>query len=133
MVLIGRALLTWLILLAVMMVNGSIRVLLLQPRLGEDPARQAACGTGILLVLGLTALLLPWLGEVDGRGLLAAGFCWLVFTVAFEFLFGHYVAGASWASLLVEYDLGRGRLWPLVLLTVLVAPWLVSRVRDRRA
>jgi hypothetical protein len=128
----GRALLAWLVLLAAMMVNGSIRVLVLQPRMGEDPARQAACGTGILLIFGLTALLLPWLAST-GPGHLAVGFSWFLCTVAFEFLFGHYVAGASWVSLLAEYDVGRGRLWSLVLLSVLVAPWLVSRLRGRRA
>ncbi len=132
MLLLVRSLLTWLVLLAAMMVNGSIRVLALQPRIGEDPARQAACVTGILLILGLTTLLLPWLGEVGGRGLLVVGCSWLALTVAFEFLFGHYVAGASWASLLVEYDIRRGRLWPLVLLGVLLAPWLASRIRGRR-
>jgi hypothetical protein len=129
---LGRALVAWLVLLAAMMVNGSIRVLVLQPRLGEDPARQAACLTGILLIFGLTVLLLPWLGGVDAAGLLAVGFFWLVFTVAFEFLFGHYIAGASFRSLLAEYDVGRGRLWSLVLLSVLVAPSLASRVRGRR-
>jgi hypothetical protein len=120
--LLGRAGLLWLVLLAVMMVNGTFRVLVLQPRLGEDAARQAACLTGILLILGTAAPLRPWLGPLGSAGLLAVGFSWLVLTVAFEFLFGHYVAHASWAALAAEYDVSRGRLWPLVLLTVLVAP-----------
>jgi hypothetical protein len=51
--------------------------------------------------------------------------------VAFEFLFGHYLGGATWESLLADYDLRQGRLWPLVLVTVLVAPWLASLVRSR--
>jgi hypothetical protein len=127
-----RALAAWLVLLAAMMVNGSIRVLVLQPRLGEDTARQAACGTGILLVFGLTALLLPRLGGAAAPSPLTVGVCWLACTVAFEFLFGHYVAGASWASLLEDFDVSRGRLWSLVLLSVLAAPWAVSRARGLR-
>jgi hypothetical protein len=125
--LLGRAGAAWLVLLAVMMVNGTFRVLVVQPRLGEDAARQAACVTGIVLILGTTALLRPWLGPIGAGGLVAVGVSWLVLTVAFEFLFGHYVARMSFASLAAEYDVARGRLWPLVLVTVLVAPWIASR------
>jgi hypothetical protein len=56
----------------------------------------------------------------------------LALTAAFELLFGRYVAGASWESLLADYDLRRGRLWPLVLVTLLLAPWLVSLARHGR-
>jgi hypothetical protein len=125
--LLARAGAAWLLLLAVMMVNGTFRVFVLQPPLGEDAARQAACVTGIVLILGTSALLRPWLGPLDTRGLLAVGFSWLVLTIAFEFLFGHYVAGMSFESLAAEYDVAAGRLWPLVLLTVLAAPWITSR------
>ena len=52
--------------------------------------------------------------------------------MAFEFLFGR-VAGASWESLLANYDLSEGRLWPLVLVSVLLAPWLASLVRPATA
>jgi hypothetical protein len=131
MPLLFRSLLTWLVLLAAMMVNGTLRVLVLQPRLGEDLARQAACVSGIVVILALTALLLPRLGEIGPRGFLEVGAVWLVLTVAFEFLFGHYVGGATWESLLADYDLRQGRLWPLVLVAVLVAPWLVSLARSR--
>ncbi len=131
--LLARAGAAWLLLLAVMMVNGTFRVLVLQPRLGEDAARQAACVTGIALILGTTAFLHPWLGPVGTGGLIAVGLFWLVLTVAFEFLFGHYVAGMTFESLAAEYDLARGRLWPLVLLVVLVAPTITSRVRGGAA
>src|SRR5215470_2310332 len=131
MPLLVKAALMWLVLLVVMFANGTFRVLVLQPRLGEDLARQAACLPGIALILALTWLFLERVGDPDARALLAVGLLWLVLTVAFEFLFGHYVSGTSWRSLLADYDLRRGRLWPLVLLTVLVAPWLLGRVRHR--
>jgi hypothetical protein len=129
MPLLGKAALVWLVLLVVMFANGTFRVLVLQPRLGEDLARQVACLPGIGLILVLTWLFLGRVGELETRALLEIGLLWLVLTVAFEFLFGHYVAGASWGSLLADYDVGRGRLWSLVLLVVLVAPWLLSLVR----
>jgi hypothetical protein len=130
MPLLAKAVVMWLVLLVVMFANGTFRVLVLQPRLGEDLARQVACLPGMALILGLTWVFLDRVGgEPDARALLAVGLLWLALTVAFEFLFGHYVAGASWRSLLADYDLRRGRLWPLVLLTVLVAPWLLGALR----
>jgi hypothetical protein len=124
-----RASLAWLVLLAAMMGNGTLRVLVLQPAMGEAQARQAACLTGIALVLTVATLLRGWLGATGGSAQLAVGVCWLLLTVAFEFLFGHYVGGVSWEALWADYDLLRGRLWPLVLLVVLAAPWLTSLLR----
>jgi hypothetical protein len=127
--LVARAIGMWLVLLALMMGNGFLRVLVLQPRLGEDAARQAASLLGIGFILGASALFVRRLGEPGSAALLRIGALWLLLTLAFEFLFGHYVSGLSWQALLGEYDISRGRLWPLVLLTTLVAPWLAGRAR----
>jgi hypothetical protein len=128
---LAKAILMWLLLLVVMMGNGVLRVLVLQPRLGESLARQGACLSGIVLILVMTGLFMRRLGPFSRGELLTIGALWLVLTVAFEFLFGRFVTGASWEALLAEYDLRRGRLWPLVLSTTLIAPWLWSVVRDR--
>ena len=129
---LAKAILMWLLLLAVMMGNGFFRVLVLQPRLGESLARQGACLSGILVILGMTGLFVRRCGPFGRGELLKIGALWVVLTVAFEFLFGRFVAGASWEALLAEYDLTRGRLWPLVLSTTLIAPWLWGAVCDRR-
>ena len=127
------SLVAWLVLLLAMMVNGTLRVLVLEPRLGGDLARQIASVSGMAIVLLLATFFVGRLVDVGGRALFGVGALWLALTMAFEFLFGHYVSGASWESLLADYDLSRGRLWPLVLVTVLLAPWLVSRERGRRS
>lgn len=128
-----RSLLMWLVLLLAMMGNGTLRVLVLQPRLGEDLARQVACLSGVGILLVLTVPFVAGAGDLGTRALFGVGALWLTLTVAFEFLFGRYVSGASWESLLADYDLRRGRLWSLVLVTVFVAPWLVSLVRRAAA
>jgi hypothetical protein len=50
--------------------------------------------------------------------------------VGFEFRFGHYVMGRSWSRLLADYNLFAGRVWVLVLLTVLCMP-LIAGERQR--
>lgn len=49
--------------------------------------------------------------------------------VAFEFLFGHYVAGHSWERLLHDYNLVAGRVWLILLVWVALAPSLFFRLR----
>ena len=51
---------------------------------------------------------------------------WTGLTVAFEFLFFHYVRKYSWKELLGNYDVRKGRLWPLVLIATLTAPVLIG-------
>jgi hypothetical protein len=124
----------WLLLLVAMVGLGAVRVLLLQPRLGEPLARQVGCVLGMCIILGMSGPFVRKLGSVSAGNLLGVGLFWLVLTVTFEFLFGRYVAGASWEALLTDYDVLRGRLWPLVLLTTLLAPslWGIARVEGAR-
>ena len=107
-----------------MSVNGAVRALVLQPWLGEHLARQVSCLTGIGAILALAGIFTAKVVHAGSRRLLGVGLLWLLLTLAFELLVGHYVAGATWGALLADYDLSRGRLWPFVLLVTLCAPWL---------
>jgi hypothetical protein len=53
----------------------------------------------------------------------------VLLTVAFEFGFGHWVDGKTWAELLENYDLTSGHLFALVLLWVGAGPALVRALR----
>lgn len=132
MSLLAKSLVMWFVLLVAMMGNGIFRVLVLQPRLDEDVARQLACLSGMAVILALSAPFVRWLGCASSAQLLSIGFLWVVLTVAFEFLFGHYVGGLRWQTLLAEYNVLDGRLWPLVLLTTLLAPWLWASFANAR-
>jgi hypothetical protein len=57
------------------------------------------------------------------------GMLWLALTLAFEFLVGHYVFRKPWTELIQDYDITRGRIWPLVLVMVLFAPLWTARIR----
>lgn len=120
---LGQALAMWLLLLVVMMANGTVRVLVLQPRLGEGAARQVATVVAIFLVLALSRLFVRWTGPHDTAALLGVGALWLVLTLGFEFGFGA-VRGSSLEEMLADYDLLAGRLWPLFLVATLLGPWL---------
>ncbi len=58
---------------------------------------------------------------------LRLGLTWLVLTVAFEFLFGHFVMGHSWTTLFQDYNILAGRMWSIVLVRVTTAPVIFYR------
>lgn len=132
MTLPAKAILAWLLLFVVMFANGAIRVVALQPRLGEDRARQLASLSGLALVLIVSWLFVRLTPEARSSQLRWVGVAWVGATIAFEFLFGHFVSGLGWQALLADYDILRGRLWSLILIGVCLGPWLWGAVRGRR-
>jgi hypothetical protein len=64
------------------------------------------------------------------KAALLLGTLWAGLTLAFEFLFFHYVGKHSWAELLANYDVLHGRIWVLVVLWLFIAPYVffVSQV-----
>jgi len=56
------------------------------------------------------------------------GGIWVGLTIFFEIVFGRFVARHAWAKLVADYDLRQGRVWPLLLLWLLVLPYLSYRL-----
>jgi hypothetical protein len=125
----GRYVLAWFPLLLIAILNGALRETWYGKSLGELRAHQLSTFTGaVLFALYIWALSRLW-PLVSARQALAVGVIWLVMTVCFEFLFGHYVAGHSWRWLLQDYNLGAGRVWALLLLWMTVAPYVFHRLQ----
>jgi len=128
----AKATLTWLLLFVAMFANGAIRVLVLQPELGEALARQLASLSGVALVLLVSWLFVRWSPEAKSAELWWVGVAWLSATVGFEFLFGRFVSGLSWHALLADYNILRGRLWSLILISVSLGPRFWRTLRAKR-
>jgi hypothetical protein len=124
-----RVVLAWFVILVLAILNGALREGLLIPRLGEQAGRLLSPILLAALVLAAARVLVPWIRPTTARDAWAVGFTWLVLTLAFEFLAGHYLFGVPWERLLAEYNVTRGRLWILVPLTTLLAPLAVHTLR----
>jgi hypothetical protein len=118
----------WLVFLAVAVACGILRESWLIPSLGPGGGRAAGTLLLCVLILGLIYLYVRKLTGASRNSVLRLGIFWTVLTGAFEFLGGRYVMGATWESLLADYNVLRGRLWPLVLLTTLWGPWLALKM-----
>ena len=127
-----RAAAVWFMLLAIAVVAGAVRTTLLQPRVGE----QAAHVIGTLASVAIFAVVIwctvSWIAPRSDRGqLVRVGIGWVAATVLFEFGFGRYVMGHPWSRLLADYNLLAGRLWVLVLLTLLLMPIAAAEFQGR--
>ena len=129
---IGRALLVWLGILVLANVNGALRELLLVPAMGTTAAHVVSTVLLCIVVLVGTALTIDWIAPAAAGDAMVVGALWLTLTLAFEFLVGHYVFGVPWMTLRADYDVAAGRIWPLALLIVAFAPWLMSQLKLRR-
>jgi hypothetical protein len=124
-----RALAVWLMIIGAEFIHGILRGLLLLPLVGDFQARQISVFTGSILILGITWLLIRWIGVESLGGLLATGLLWLVLTVLFELSLGRLVMQVSWERILSDYDLRHGGLLPLGLLIMMLSPLIAARLR----
>ena len=121
----------WLLLLFVAVINGAIRETFMTPLLGAQTAHIVSTAILCAAIFVVAWFSISWIGPNTGREALSIGIQWVVLTIAFEFLAGHYVFGNTWESLLADYNLFHGRIWVLVLLADLLAPlWAFRRMRS---
>lgn len=122
-----KYLVAWFAMLLVSVANGVIRDLTYGKQIDALSAHQISCVTGILLLGIVIERFIRHFPPASGRQALLTGVFWLALTVAFEFLFFHYVGGHSWSELWGNYDVLNGRLWVFVLLWVALAPYVFFR------
>jgi hypothetical protein len=113
--------------------NGVARETLYADSVGDRTAHQLSTATAIALFFGyLWFLERRW--PIPSRRLaLRIGALWLALTVGFEFAFGHWGDGKSWDELLADYNLLKGRLWPLVLAWLAIGPLAIRELQRRLA
>ena len=120
--LLGRSTLVWAGILALAVANGAFRQGVLIPRLGEATGHVISTVMLSSAVLVVALLTIRWIGPAAAGEAWGVGACWLTLTLAFEFLAGHYLFGTPWPTLLADYNILKGRIWPLVLVMTVLAP-----------
>ncbi|MPZ71003.1 MAG: hypothetical protein GEU71_15980 [Actinobacteria bacterium] len=112
-------------------VNGTARELLYKDRVGELGAHYISTASLMMLLI-----LYMWLLEQKWpipnlRSALRIGGIWFVLTIMFEFGFGHYVDGKTWAELGENYNLAGGHVWVVVPGLMTIGPAAVRQLARR--
>ncbi len=130
---LARVILTWVFFVPIAILNGVVRDKVYGPKVGELRAHQISTALGSGAFFGWAYLMLnKQIAQLSRTKLLLIGTSWVGLTMLFEFGFMHYAAKISWKKLLSDYNLLKGRVWPLFLLTVLVSPLLVKFMKSFR-
>ncbi len=107
--LLGSVIAMWLLFGIVAVLNGLLRVNVIAPRIGELLAHYVATLILCAVILVGSCALVKLQAIEQTSTLLLVGVMWLVATVIFEFIFGHYVVGHPWERLLADYNVLEGR------------------------
>jgi hypothetical protein len=108
--------------------NGAARESFYGKKMPELRAHQVSTASGALLLGVYIWILIRYLKPESAQQAINAGLLWLVLTVAFEFIFGRFVVGHSWARLFRDYNVFAGRLWAPLLAWITLAQWLFYRL-----
>lgn len=126
--LLFKAIVIWLIIALLAIVNAGIREKLLTPIIGPEIALPVS---GLLLsifVFLVAYVSIPFFPRKRNTYILI-GVGWFVLTLTFEFVFGHFVAGKPWHEILRAFDVPKGDLFVVALVTTLIAPWFSAKIR----
>jgi hypothetical protein len=93
-----------------------------EARLGERRAHVLFVLVSSVAVFLLGATFLADYPQTDNASLLWLGGLWLGLSLVFELLLSRVVLGLLWSRIFRDYNLFRGRLYPLLLLTVFFTP-----------
>lgn len=126
---VARSLAAWVAMLLLSVANGAFRDFSYGRGVTELAAHQISTAIGTVLLGTVAWVFVRRYPPPSARHALSIGVLWAGLTVAFEFLFFHFVAGHPWDVLLANYDVTKGRVWVLVVLWLLVAPYLFFRMR----
>ena len=128
-----KILAVWLVMLLVSAANGTVRDLTYGKHLGELTAHQLSTAASVLLLGAVMRRFARLCPPASAREAASIGLLWLALTLAFEFLFFHYAGGHSWSELLGNYNMLKGRIWPLVLIWIAIAPYVFFRFDRARS
>lgn len=124
-----RAIIVWLGLMVLAILNGTVRQYGIIPFTGERAGHWISTVMLCGLILGATYLAWNRLAPRNMADAWEIGILWLALTMAFEFLAGHFLFKRPWAQLFADYDILNGRIWVLVLIITLIAPRIMAHWR----
>ncbi len=122
----------WLAIVILAIGNGLFRESVLVPYLGQGAALPVSGISLSFIVFIVTYLAFPIFSKNDSLTYILVGVQWVLMTLLFEFVFGHYVIGKSWSDLIQVFNVLKGNLFVFVLVTSLFSPIIVAKIKGVR-
>jgi hypothetical protein len=123
-----QSILIWISIIPLAILNGGLRDKIIAPVLGNKIALPLS---GVILCVAIffvTLIFLPKLKRGTMREYVLMGIVWLLLTNLFDLLM-IAVEGRALTEYFAMFDVSTGNLWGLVVLTVLLAPVSVAKIK----
>lgn len=119
----------WLIIAVMAIINGIFRENVLVGMISPNMAVSLSGITLSIIVLIVTYVSFPLFGKHHALTYFVIGLQWVLMTLLFEFIFGHYVMGKSWSDISEVFHIMKGNLFIIVLAVSLISPLLMAKVK----
>lgn len=120
---------TWFLFIVLAIVNAGLRERVFTEFFDELRSHQLSTFTLMIFLFVVTYLVLRYSNiDLTDTQAFIMGTIWLIMAISFEFLAGHYVFGNSWELLIGDYNIFKGRIWILILITTFLAPYLAKKL-----
>jgi hypothetical protein len=118
--------------IAIAFLNATLRELIIAKYFNELHSHQVSTLTLLLFCTFYIGLVFPRLHVKKATEALTVGLVWTVCTILFEFGLG-ILTHHSLKSLIQEYNISEGKIWPVFLVSLLLLPYLLYRSMKQKA
>jgi len=125
----AKAALIWFCIVSLAILNGLMREFLFVPVIGATAALPLSGVSLAMIVFAVSFVAIGFIAVTSKQACFMVGAQWILMTLVFELLFGHFVLGKSWPELLQVFSLAKGDLFILVLLTSFLSPYMAARIK----
>lgn len=120
---------TWFLFMVLAIVNAGLREGFYNSFLDELQSHQLSTFTLMLIIFICTFLVLRFSKiQLTDQQTFLMGTIWVIMTICFEFLAGHYAFGNSWDKLIADYNILNGKIWILIPITTFISPFLTNKL-----
>ncbi|HSR73436.1 MAG TPA: hypothetical protein VLL31_01205 [Sulfurovum sp.] len=126
-----KASVVWFVIALSAIANGLFRETVLLSSLGQSIALPVSGMLLSLIVFIVTYLSFPLFGKHNAPTYFLIGLQWVLMTLLFEVLLGHYMMGKSWYDISQVFNIMKGDLFIIVLIVSLFSPLLVAKIKSR--
>jgi len=123
-----KAILIWILLAPLGILNGGLRVYITEPLLGSNLALPLSGIILSVLIFVVVYFLIPKIGNCKTIEYIIIGVVWVFLTNLFDLLIIFFENGTV-SDLIRMYDVTTGNLWSVVVIVTFVSPILVAKIR----
>jgi len=124
--------LSWLSLLVIAFLNGTLRQVVFQKSLGDLHAHQLSTVIGITLFGFYIYWIIRRWQPKSLKETFQIGFFWMLLTVIFETGMAKLFQNRDWSSVFRDYNILEGRVWIFVLLWLVIAPSIFYKIQNNK-